>query len=264
MDFLSDPPGSPAVVTPRLHRAELEARFGPLPASLGDTALLALTPRDVRRAAQLTRRVSDGPLLLGTAELCAVARLGDAEGRPFALVGPAVGAPVAAIILELLATLGFRRVVAVGLCGSLQPDLPIGAAILPTSALREEGTSYHYWPTGVTVGPDATLAEALARALVPGQPSVRQGRVWTTDALYRETVGKVQRYRDAGVLAVDMEAAAVFAVARAVGLAAAALLVVSDELSTLAWQPGFRSPVFRAAHERLVAAALDFCATPAG
>lgn len=252
------------MVTAALVREELAARHGgDPPADLrGGTALLALTPRDVRTAAALAAPAGPPLWRMATAELRACALPGAAAGRPLALVGPAVGGPVAAIVLELLAALGLERVVAVGACGSLQPDLPVGAAVLPTTARREEGTSYHYLPADVAVAPNAALAEELARAAAAEGLAPRCGPVWTTDALFRETARKVQRYGAEGLLAVDMETATLFAVGQAVGLPVAALLVVSDELAGLVWRPGFRTPAFREAHERAVRAALAACAAP--
>lgn len=265
MPFLSHPPESPPVVTAALVRAELAARHGgDLPNDLrGGTALLALTPRDVRAVAALAAPASPPLWRIATAELRACSPPGAASGRPLTLVGPAVGAPVAAIVLELLAALGVERVIAVGACGSLQPDLPVGAAVLPTGARREEGTSYHYLPADAAVAPDPALAEVLATAATAAGLAPRRGPIWTTDALFRETASKVQRYGAEGLLAVDMETATLFAVGRAVGLAVAALLVVSDEVGDLVWRPGFRTPAFREAHERAIRATLAAC-TAAG
>jgi purine-nucleoside phosphorylase len=74
--------------------------------------------------------------------------------------------------------------------------------------------------------------------------NIHEGFVWTTDAPYRETVGKVLFYQNRGVLAVDMETSALFGVARFRGIALSALLMVSDSLSRLKWKPGMKSEGF--------------------
>jgi uridine phosphorylase len=92
------------------------------------------------------------------------------------------------------------------------------------------------------------LSEAFGSELWP----IHRGTVWSTDAPFRETVGKVGAYQAAGVLAVDMETSALFAVARFRGIRLASLLVVSDELSSLSWRPGFKDPRFQAIRSRAI------------
>ncbi len=105
----------------------------------------------------------------------------------------------------------------VGWAGSLQPDLPLGSTVLVEGAEREDGTSYHYLPAGEVVGADPDLTGFLEEcALARGVDTVR-GRAWTIDAPYRETMGAIRRHREAGVSLVEMEAAAIFAVARVRG-----------------------------------------------
>ena len=86
--------------------------------------------------------------------------------------------------------------------------------------------------------------------------SVHEGRVWTTDAPFRETFKKVMAYQQAGLLAVDMETSALFAVASFRGIRMAVALVVSDDLSSLRWVHGFRAPEFLQAREELVQSVL--------
>lgn len=147
-----------------------------------------------------------------------------------------VGAPAAVIQAEEMAVLGMRYLVGIGYCGSLQPDLPVSALVIAGACVREEGTSYHYLAAHEAVGPSPRVVEALRAA---GAADARVGRHWSTDAIYRETRDKVRAYAAEGVLAVDMEAAALYAVARYRGFQAALLLVVSDELWQEPWRPGF-------------------------
>jgi uridine phosphorylase len=160
------------------------------------------------------------------------------------LVGPALGAPAAAILMERLIALGARRIVGIGSCGSLQPRLTIGEVVVPDGALPEEGTSAHYQTTDPHPVPDGALAEALKRYCRLQGPSPHSGAIWTTDAPFRETLEKVERYRDAGYLTVEMEASALMAVAAFRGVSFSSLLVVSDEIGELKWKPGFSNPRF--------------------
>ena len=158
------------------------------------------------------------------------------------LAGPAMGAPAAALLLERLIALGAKWVIGVGSCGSLQPDLTIGEVILPTGALVEEGTSPHYLAPGVRTTPDAELLGALRDALSASGVSPHEGRIWTTDAPFRETREKVIRYGRDGVLAVEMETSALMTVASFRRTPFASALVVSDEIGGLRWKRGFESP----------------------
>lgn len=173
------------------------------------------------------------------------------SGRKIALAGPAVGAPQAAMLLEKLIALGSREVILFGWAGALQEHLNYGDLLLPDGALSEEGTSLHYLPEGVPE-PSPALCRALKEKLREEGLSFSRGPVWTTDAPYRETVEKVRKYRSQGLLGVDMETSAVFTVGAFRGIAAAALLIVSDDLSRLCWRPGFRDPRFVQARKKAV------------
>ena len=167
-----------------------------------------------------------------------------------------VGAPAAVTFLEVLATAGARNVVAVGAAGSLQERAPVGAAVLPTSAIREEGTSYHYRPPGVAAVPDEAAVAALRVACGERDIIAHEGQVWTTDAPFRELTSKVRRFAAAGVLAVDMEASALYIVGAMRGLRVASLFIISDELFH-PWRPAFFDRTYREAAAQIAACALD-------
>lgn len=157
------------------------------------------------------------------------------HGHDIAVFHPGVGAPLAAGFLEEAIALGARKVVACGGCGTLSPDVRAGDIVLPSAAVRDEGTSFHYAPPSRVIDADAG-ALAVAKAVLEqrGQP-FSVGKVWTTDAIYRETRSKVQRRLDEGCLVVDMEASAFFAVARFRGVQFAQLLYGGDDLSGEQW-----------------------------
>lgn len=79
----------------------------------------------------------------------------------------------------------------------------------------------------------------------------QEGDIWSTDAIFRETREQVSRYQEQGILAVEMELSALFTVGRFHGIDIAGILVVSDELSTLQWQPGFRDERFKQSRETI-------------
>lgn len=176
-------------------------------------------------------------------------------GQPLSVAQLPVGAPAAVMYLETLAIGGARSVIAVGAAGSLSAAAPIASAILPTSAIREEGTSYHYAPPGLPALPDAALVGALRRACASRSVTAHEGPVWTTDAPFRELTNRVRRHAAAGVLAVDMEASALFIVGARRGLRVASLFVVSDELFH-PWAPAFFDADYRAAADTLAECAL--------
>lgn len=167
------------------------------------------------------------------------------------LAGPAVGAPMAVLCLEKLIALGARRIVLYGWCGSLAQSLRIGDLFMPTDALSEEGTSAHYQPTPLPIVD--TLHRDLLKALIGLGHAPRQGMIWTTDAVYRETREKVASLGARGILAVDMEYAALRTVAAFRGVSLAAVLLVSDELSGAAWRSGYGQPAFRRQSRTLLA-----------
>jgi uridine phosphorylase len=156
-------------------------------------------------------------------------------GRRLALVHPGVGAPLAAGFLEELIARGCRTFIACGGAGVLVPDVALGHVIVPTAAVRDEGTSYHYLPAGREVEPTRQAVEAIVATLERHHVPYVTGKTWTTDALYRETRGKVERRVAEGCLTVEMEAAAFFAVAAFRGVSFGQLLYAGDDLSGDAW-----------------------------
>jgi uridine phosphorylase len=166
---------------------------------------------------------------------------------PFSLIASPMGAPMAAMLLEQLIALGARRFLYVGFCGALAPAYQIGDCFIPIQAIREEGTSYHYFPAEVALTSSDRCNTILWTNATATPLTVRQGTIWTTDAPYRETAQKIQRFQAAGVHAVDMEMAALFAVAQYRHCEVAALLLVSDECYHRTWQPGFGAPRLRQA-----------------
>jgi uridine phosphorylase len=183
--------------------------------------------------------------------------IGEVDGMPCALARMSIGAPAAALLLEDSVARGVRNVLVVGSAGSLQRHLPIGSTVIVTGAEREDGTSHHYLPAGEVVSADSDLTATLEECSAARDAKPVRGRSWTIDAPYRETVGAIRRHREAGVSVVEMEAAAIFAVARVRGVRAALIVVVSDELFGHEWKVGFGHDAYLHSLVRAADAAMD-------
>ena len=157
------------------------------------------------------------------------------QDQPFTVFHPGVGAPLAATFLEAVIALGCRKFIACGGAGVLNSDLALGHVVIPTSAVRDEGTSYHYLPPGREVEPSPAAVAAVESVLETHHVPYIKGKTWTTDGLFRETKAKVSRRRAEGCLTVEMEAAAFFAVARFREVIFGQLLYSGDDLSGDEW-----------------------------
>ena len=156
-------------------------------------------------------------------------------GERLTLAHPGVGAPLAAAFVEELIARGCRSFVACGGAGVLVPDVSLGHVVVPTAAVRDEGTSYHYLPASRTVAASPAAIDAIVATVERHHVPYVTGLTWTTDAIYRETRGKATRRVDEGCLTVEMEAAAFFAVAAFRGVTFGQLLYAGDDLSGDAW-----------------------------
>ncbi len=139
----------------------------------------------------------------------------DWQGRTYGTVANVVGGPFAVLVAEQLFASGCRLIVSVTSAGQIAPDLDLPSFMLIESALRDEGTSYHYLPPGDYAACPAALAERLKPALEALPFPVLKGATWTTDAPYRETEQAIAEARGRGILAVEMEAASLYAFAAA-------------------------------------------------
>ena len=157
-------------------------------------------------------------------------------GHPIVLAqSPGIGAPAVAMLLEELAACGVRRCIAAGVAGSLQASIAAGDYIVPTQAIRDEGTSHHYLPAEAPASPSDELLRRLTSAFDRRNKKYMSGKIWTTDAPYRETAEEIARYEKEGLLAVDMEMSAFLSVCSALEMEAACALVAADSLAGGIW-----------------------------
>lgn len=159
----------------------------------------------------------------------------DMDGKHLAVFHPGVGAPLAAGFLEEIIALGSKKFIACGGAGVLAPAIAVGHIIVPFSAIRDEGTSYHYLPPGREVSASPEGVAAIQKTLEKHHCDYLLAKTWTTDGLYRETTAKVRERRAEGCITVEMEAAAFFAVAQFRGVQFAQLLYGGDDLSNEQW-----------------------------
>lgn len=136
------------------------------------------------------------------------------EGMEFGVVGCAVGASFAVLLAEQMFACGCRLLLSMTSSGQITAAGPTPYFVLIERALRDEGTSYHYLPPSRFAEAEPSLIEAVAPALMGLPQRVHRGATWSTDAPFRETEAAVAAHRDAGIMAVEMEAAALYAFAR--------------------------------------------------
>jgi uridine phosphorylase len=149
------------------------------------------------------------------------------DDRPLSIQSTGMGGPSAAIVIRELVELGARRLVRVGTCGALQPDLQLGQLIVATQALAADGTS-----RALGAGERISAPGQLLAALIGADSQPVQGLVVSTDVFYEDRDGLEQSWRNAGALAVEMETATLYALAAKLGAQAASLLLVSDLLGS--------------------------------
>lgn len=150
-----------------------------------------------------------------------------------------IGAPTTAKVMDDLVADGVETFLSIGFAGCLDESVEMGEFVVCEKAIRDEGTSHHYLEPERYAHPSESLLEETTRLLEARDEPYHVDPSWTTDAVYRETVPEVERYADEGVLTVEMEASAVFAVATYRGVEAGAMFVVSDYLGPSDWEPKF-------------------------
>lgn len=157
------------------------------------------------------------------------------EGKRVAVLHSGVGAPLAGGLLEETVATGCRAFVVCGGAGALRRDLTVGHLVVVSSSVRDEGTSHHYLPAARYIDADPDAREVLEQVLRDKDVPFVSGRTWTTDAPYRETPAKIAARRAEGCLTVEMEAAALAAVAQFRHVPLAQVVYCGDDLSGQVW-----------------------------
>jgi 5'-methylthioadenosine phosphorylase/purine-nucleoside phosphorylase len=197
-------------------------------AQKGDYAEACLVPGDPLRAKYVAATFLDGAEQKNW-ERGMLGYTGTFKGRPVSVQATGMGCPSAAIVVEELVQLGVKRILRIGTCGGLQPDMKLGDLIVAVSAVPADSTAAHY----VGGEPHAPTADwelvhsAVHAAKELGKP-VRVGPIVSSDLFYNPDEGQYARWSDRGVLAVEMEAAVLFTLGALRKVKTGCLLTVSD------------------------------------
>jgi len=194
----------------------------------GDLADVVLVPGDPGRVDRIAGHCEDATTVAQNREYKLVnASYG---GRELTICSTGIGAPSAAIAAEELHAVGVETLIRVGTTGALQPSIEVGDMVVATGAAKDEGTTKRYESATVPAVPDYEVLSELVAAARNNDEDVHVGPIATDDAFYAETDEYVTAWEEAGILAVEMEAAALFTLARRKGMAAGAICTVDGNL----------------------------------
>lgn len=180
----------------------------------------------------------------------------DAE---ISVLTPFYGAPAAIFAFEMAVARGINKFIIVGEAGAIDPKLKITDLVLPNWGIREEGTSFHYKPSDYTPKINNYIYDELKKTIRERGygDKLYIGGVWSIDAVFRETRDKVVKYRNKGILCLDMESTALMTVADYRNVDIAILLVISDLLYGEKWVSGWGSEKLKVMEEEAVKIALE-------
>jgi uridine phosphorylase len=187
--------------------------------------------------------------------------INDAKNE-IAIATQGIGAPATVSFFEELIASGVKRFVSVGYAGALQKNMKINDLVVCDKAIRDEGTSHHYLKHSKYSYASKEMTERIKSVLEKNGVGYATGTSWTIDAPYRETVEEIKQYQDEGVLTVDMEASALFAVAKYRKVDIGSLFVVSDSLVEPKWSPKFH--LMKDNYELLLKVAVESLSHPGG
>ena len=157
------------------------------------------------------------------------------ENIEIALFMSLVGAPACIASYEEILAMGLEKLIMFGTCGVLDRNIEDLAIIIPTSAIRDEGTSYHYMKASDEISVNEKYIPDFIEILETNKVSYIKGKVWTTDAIYRETRAKVLKRKEQGCICVDMECSAMNAVAKFREKELFYFFYAADNLDSIEW-----------------------------
>lgn len=159
------------------------------------------------------------------------------KGKKFAMYKARLGAPACVGCFEDIIPMGAKRIILMGNCGVLDKSIEDCGIIIPTRAIRDEGTSYHYTPASDYIEVNKKYIPEFVEVLKTyGYPYVT-GTTWTTDAFYRETRGKIKKRKEMDAICVEMECSAVQAMCDFRGVEYFQFFYAGDNLDHAAWEP---------------------------
>jgi DeoD family purine-nucleoside phosphorylase len=193
----------------------------------GDYAEACLLPGDPLRARYIAETYLEGAVERNS-ERGMLGYSGEFEGRPVSVQATGMGCPSAAIVIEELIQLGVKRLLRVGTCGGLQPDMQLGELVIALAAIPADSTAQHLVNEPHVPTADWELVHAAVHAAKELGKPVRVGPIVSSDLFYNPDGGQYGRWSDRGVLAVEMEAAVLFTLGALRKVKAGCLLTVSD------------------------------------
>jgi uridine phosphorylase len=159
------------------------------------------------------------------------------KGKDIAVFVSRVGSPASVAGAEQVIALGARKLIYFGSCGVLDNSIGPNEIVIPTHAIRDEGTSYHYLEQTADIALDVNNLGVLIKILDQLDIPYHKGKTWTIDALFRETEKKFKKRKEQGAIAVEMECSALTAVARFRGVSFIQFLYSADNLDADKWDP---------------------------
>ena len=180
--------------------------------------------------------------------------LNETKGK-IGVIKLSVGSPLAAKRMEELIAFGVKKFISIGTAGSLQKDVSIGSLVVCKKAIRDEGVSHHYLKKSKYSYPSKDMVSRIKKSLCENK--YFEGATWTIDAPYRETIAEVKKYQEEGVLTVEMEASALFAVGQYRNVEVGAIFTISDSHAGLQWMPKSHSKKTKKSLEILYNVATD-------
>ncbi|NHN62961.1 nucleoside phosphorylase [Haloarcula sp. JP-Z28] len=194
----------------------------------GDLTDIALVPGDPGRVDRIAGLCDDHEVVAENREY----KLVNAtyEGRELTICSTGIGSPSTAIAVEELEAVGVETLIRVGTTGALQEGIEIGDMVVANGAAKDEGTSQRYESKAVPAVPDYDVLSSLVDAAEANGEDVHVGPIATDDAFYAETDEYINDWEAAGLLAVEMEAAALFSLCRRKGLRSGAICTVDGNL----------------------------------
>ncbi|ELZ06225.1 uridine phosphorylase [Natrialba chahannaoensis JCM 10990] len=194
----------------------------------GDLTDIALLPGDPGRVDRIADHCDEAETVAQNREYKVVNAT--YEGRELTICSTGIGCPSAAIAIEELANVGVETFVRVGTTGALQSGIEIGDMVVASGAAKNEGTSKRYEDVEYPAVPSYDVLSSLVDAAEANDEDIHVGPIASDDAYYAETDEAVDDWEAAGLLCVEMEAAAIFTLARRKGLRAGAICTVDGNL----------------------------------
>lgn len=200
-----------------------------LHAERGDYAPVVLLPGDPNRARAISERFDEGSVRLVNDHRGMLGFTGTYRGTPVSVQASGMGTPSMSIVAEELLRLGAERLIRIGTCGGFARDLGLGDLVIATAACPADGATRTYLGgDAYAPAPHFGLTHRLVHAAEEAGVTVRTGPVVSVDVFYNPDPDYARKWRERGVIAVEMEASALFYLAARSGVEAACLLTVSD------------------------------------